>query len=96
MFNGTIVFMYTCPSKSKIRERMLYSSCRAGVLQGAKDDAGLNVDKKLETTDVSDLTEAFILEELHPKTQSAFGISTGANSPRGFSKPARPGARRVM
>ncbi|KAF9920912.1 hypothetical protein FBU30_009122 [Linnemannia zychae] len=98
--NGTahdsLVFMYTCPSKSKIRERMLYSSCRAGVLQGAKDDAGLNVDKKLETTDVSDLTEEYILDELHPKTQSAFGISTGANSPRGFSKPARPGARRVM
>ncbi|KAH7030419.1 hypothetical protein BKA57DRAFT_401178, partial [Linnemannia elongata] len=98
--NGTahdsLVFMYTCPSKSKIRERMLYSSCRAGVLQGAKDDAGLNVDKKLETTDVSDLTEAFILEELHPKTQSAFGTTTGVNSPRGFSKPARPGARRVM
>ncbi|KAF9910959.1 hypothetical protein EC991_005134 [Linnemannia zychae] len=98
--NGTahdsLVFMYTCPSKSKIRERMLYSSCRAGVLQGAKDDAGLNVDKKLETTDVSDLTEAFLLEELHPKTQSAFGTTTGVNSPRGFSKPARPGARRVM
>ncbi|KAG0215567.1 Twinfilin-1 [Mortierella sp. NVP41] len=93
----SLVFMYTCPSKSKIRERMLYSSCRAGVLQAAKDDAGLNVDKKLETTDVSDLTEAFILEELHPKTaQSAFGTTTGANSPRGFSKPARPGARRVM
>ncbi|KAF9155901.1 hypothetical protein BG015_008150 [Linnemannia schmuckeri] len=98
--NGTahdsLVFMYTCPSKSKIRERMLYSSCRAGVLQAAKDDAGLNVDKKLETTDVSDLTEAFILDELHPKAQSAFGTTTGANSPRGFSKPARPGARRVM
>ena len=88
--------MYTCPTKSKIRERMLYSSCRAGVLEAAKNDAGLTVDKKLETTDVSDLTEAFILEELHPVTQSAFGNSTGASSPRGFSKPARPGARRVM
>ncbi|KAG0053770.1 Twinfilin-1 [Gryganskiella cystojenkinii] len=94
--HDSLVFMYTCPSKSKIRERMLYSSCRAGVLEAAKNDAGLTVDKKLETTDVSDLTEAFILEELHPVTQSAFGSSTGASSPRGFSKPARPGARRVM
>ncbi|KAK3841095.1 MAG: hypothetical protein J3R72DRAFT_445948 [Linnemannia gamsii] len=95
--HDSLVFMYTCPGKSKIRERMLYSSCRAGVLQGAKEDAGLNVDKKLETTDVSDLTEEFILDELHPKThQSAFGMTTGINSPRGFSKPARPGARRVM
>ncbi|KAF9578550.1 Twinfilin-1, partial [Lunasporangiospora selenospora] len=60
--NGTpqdsLVFMYTCPTKSKIRERMLYSSCRAGVLQAAKDEANLDVAKKLETTDVSDLTEA--------------------------------------
>ncbi|KAF9178206.1 Twinfilin-1 [Haplosporangium sp. Z 767] len=93
----SLVFMYTCPSKSKIRERMLYSSCRSGVLQAAKDDAELNVDKKLETTDVSDLTESFILEELYPKSHTTFGSSSnGSNSPRGFSKPARPGARRVM
>ncbi|KAG0251669.1 Twinfilin-1 [Mortierella polycephala] len=93
----SLVFMYTCPSKSKIRERMLYSSCRSGVLQAAKDDAELNVDKKLETTDVSDLTESFILEELYPKSHTTFGSSSsGANGPRGFSKPTRPGARRVM
>ncbi|KAF9354981.1 hypothetical protein BGX26_007142 [Mortierella sp. AD094] len=97
--HDSLVFMYTCPSKSKIRERMLYSSCRAGVLQAAKDDAGLDVEKKLETTDVSDLTEDFVLEELHPKTQSSFGSSssgTTSTGARGFSKPARPGARRVM
>ncbi|KAF9208381.1 hypothetical protein BGZ49_008966 [Haplosporangium sp. Z 27] len=95
--HDSLVFMYTCPSKSKIRERMLYSSCRSGVLQAAKDDAGLDVEKKLETTDVSDLTEDFVLDELHPKTQSSFGInSTTSTGARGFSKPARPGARRVM
>ncbi|KAG0002662.1 hypothetical protein BGZ79_002546 [Entomortierella chlamydospora] len=97
--HDSLVFVYTCPSKSKIRERMLYSSCRAGVLQAAKDDARLDVEKKLETTDVSDLTEEFILEELHPKTQSSLGSSSGGTTStgtRGFSKPARPGARRVM
>ncbi|KAF9433249.1 Twinfilin-1 [Entomortierella beljakovae] len=95
--HDSLVFMYTCPSKSKIRERMLYSSCRAGVLQAAKDEASLNVEKKLETTDVSELTEEFVLEELHPKTQSSFGGSSGSSGgARGFSKPARPGARKVM
>ncbi|KAF9896503.1 Twinfilin-1 [Lobosporangium transversale] len=111
--HDSLVFMYTCPTKSKIRERMLYSSCRAGVLQAAKDDADLNVDKKLETTDVSDLTETFVLEELHPRTSSpAFGgnnagvgaragtgavnLGLGSGGARGFSKPARPGARKVM
>jgi len=90
--------MYTCPSKSKIRERMLYSSCRAGVLQAAKDEAELNVDKKLETTDVEDLTEDYLLEELHPKSHAVNSpySNSGAGAGRGFSKPARPGARRVM
>ncbi|KAF9375246.1 Twinfilin-2 [Podila verticillata] len=96
--HDTLVFMYTCPSKSKIRERMLYSSCRAGVLQAAKDEAGLNVDKKLETTDVEDLTEDYLLEELHPKSHAVNSpySNSGAGAGRGFSKPARPGARRVM
>ncbi|KAG0321753.1 Toll-like receptor 9 [Podila horticola] len=96
--HDTLVFMYTCPSKSKIRERMLYSSCRSGVLQAAKDEAGLNVDKKLETTDVEDLTEDFLLEELHPKSHAVNSpySNSGAGAGRGFSKPARPGARRVM
>ncbi|KAG0320285.1 Twinfilin-1 [Dissophora globulifera] len=103
----SLVFMYTCPTKSKIRERMLYSSCRAGVLQAAKDEAGLDVAKKLETTDVSELTETYVLEELYPQTSyssyggggssgSSSGSSFGAGGARGFSKPARPGARKVM
>ncbi|KAG0027370.1 Twinfilin-2 [Podila clonocystis] len=96
--HDTLVFMYTCPSKSKIRERMLYSSCRAGVLEAAKEEAGLTVDKKLETTDVEDLTEDYLLEELHPKSHAVNSpySNSGAGAGRGFSKPARPGARRVM
>ncbi|KAG0263342.1 Twinfilin-1 [Actinomortierella ambigua] len=75
--------------KSKIRERMLYSSCRAGVLEAAKSEAGLEVDKKLETTDVSDLTESFVREELHSHYETASspsslrsGSSSSNNSPR--------------
>ncbi|KAF9977842.1 Twinfilin-2 [Actinomortierella ambigua] len=120
--HDSLVFMYTCPSKSKIRERMLYSSCRAGVLEAAKSEAGLEVDKKLETTDVSDLTESFVKEELHSRYETSspsslrssnnsspriggmgFGgvplpaaTSTLGNGGRTFSKPVRPGARKVM
>ncbi|KAF9303362.1 Toll-like receptor 9 [Mortierella antarctica] len=96
--HDTLVFMYTCPSKSKIRERMLYSSCRAGVLEAAKVEADLTVDKKLETTDVEDLTEDYLLEELYPKSHAVNSpySNSGAGAGRGFSKPARPGARRVM
>ncbi|KAG0241263.1 hypothetical protein BGW41_006117 [Actinomortierella wolfii] len=119
--HDSLVFMYTCPSKSKIRERMLYSSCRAGVLEAAKSEAGLEVDKKLETTDVSELTEGYVREELHARYETASpslrssnnssprvgGMSFGGvplpaatsglgNGSRGFSKPVRPGARKVM
>ncbi|KAI8361171.1 hypothetical protein B0O80DRAFT_381081, partial [Mortierella sp. GBAus27b] len=94
--HDSLVFIYTCPTASRIKERMVYSTGRAGVLQEAKDVVGLNVDKKLETTDVKELTEAFVLEELHPKPEPSAAS-------KGFKKPARPtrggvgvGARRVM
>lgn len=91
------MFIYTCPSGSKIKERMVYSTGRAGVLQEAKEVAGLNVDRKLETTDVKELTESFILEELHPRTEP----SSSAGGMKGFKKPTRPsrggiGARKVI
>ena len=42
-----IVFVYTCPSGSKIKERMLYASSRAGVIAAASSDAGLEITKKV-------------------------------------------------
>ena len=34
-----IVFIYTCPTGSKIKERMLYASSRAGIISTAESDA---------------------------------------------------------
>lgn len=42
-----IVFIYTCPTLSKIKERMLYASSRAGVLAMAVETAGLTIAKKV-------------------------------------------------
>ena len=42
-----IIFIYTCPPGSKIKERMLYASSRAGVIAAAGGDAGLEVTKKV-------------------------------------------------
>lgn len=42
-----IIFIYTCPSGSKIKERMLYASSRAGVIAAAGGDAGLEITKKV-------------------------------------------------
>ncbi|KAF9963142.1 Twinfilin-1, partial [Modicella reniformis] len=98
--NGTthdsLVFIYTCPGKSKIRERMLYASSKGGVLEAAKSEAGLDVDKKLETTDVDELTKKYVEDELHPVTEPSSNSNTGGM--KGFKKPTRPGvgARKVM
>ena len=41
-----IIFVYTCPSGSKIKERMLYASSRAGVITTA-NEANIEVGKKV-------------------------------------------------
>lgn len=40
------MFIYTCPSDSSIKERMLYASSRANVI-GTADDQGLKISKKV-------------------------------------------------
>lgn len=44
-----LVFIYTCPSGSKIRERMLYSSSKANVILEAENEASIKVIKKVFT-----------------------------------------------
>jgi twinfilin-like protein len=43
-----LVFIYTCPSGSKIRERMLYSSSKANVITAAENDASIKISKKVD------------------------------------------------
>jgi hypothetical protein len=41
------VFIYTCPPSSKLREKMLYSSSRNGVVATAEKEADIKVAKKV-------------------------------------------------
>nr|CAG8456915.1 3185_t:CDS:10 [Entrophospora candida] len=63
--NSTI-FLYTCPSSSKIRERMLYAACRTFVISYGE----------LETSDPTELTKTYVLEELHPQTEETMIVHT--------------------
>ena len=45
-----IIFIYTCPSGSKIKERMIYASSRAGIIAAAGKEAGVEVAKKVVST----------------------------------------------
>ncbi|CAO3590240.1 unnamed protein product [Absidia cylindrospora] len=72
-----IVFIYTCPPSSKIREKMLYSSSKANVITGATKEADITILKKFETSDPSDVTEEYLLEDLYPMTRYTSTTSNG-------------------
>jgi twinfilin-like protein len=76
------VFIYTCPSGSKPRERMLYASSRRSAEALVTDEAGLTLAKRVEATDPEEIT-AELQEEFKPK----------AETKTGFSKPKRPGRK---
>jgi len=80
--NSPIVFIYTCPSTSKIKERMIYASSRSSIISMA-EQAGLKIAKKLEAASPSDLSLELLMEEFHPKVEQKTA----------FSRPKRPGRR---
>ena len=82
------VFLYTCPGSSKVKERMIYASARASVLQAAKGE-GVNVTKRLEQGDRDEVTVDRLASEVGIKSADAAEASTS----RGFAKPKRPGRR---
>ncbi|KAF4314384.1 Tannase/feruloyl esterase [Botryosphaeria dothidea] len=78
-----ILFIYTCPPTSKVKERMVYAASRRFALHLAESDAGLEIHKRLEFGSPEDITPGTIDEEFAPKEEKKAG----------FSKPKRPGRR---
>ncbi|OBT58935.1 hypothetical protein VE04_00858 [Pseudogymnoascus sp. 24MN13] len=79
----SIIFIYTCPGASKIKERMLYASSRQGVIAVAEKGAALKVVKKIEASDPDELSPESIEEEFKPKVETK----------KAFDRPKRPGRR---
>lgn len=77
-----IIFVYTCPSGSKVKERMVYASSRAYLVTVA-EQAGLIIAKKLEASDPNDISESSIEEEFKVKVEVK----------KAFDRPKRPGRR---
>jgi len=78
-----IVFIYTCPSASKVKERMVYASSRNFTVRIAETEAGLKIAKRLEMSDPEDITESGIEEEFKPKVEVK----------KAFERPKRPGRK---
>ncbi|KAJ4487545.1 hypothetical protein J3R30DRAFT_3696301 [Lentinula aciculospora] len=100
-----IVFIYSCPSTSPIKHRMLYSSGCTGVFQAAKtllatsSDSHINA-RKIETSDPTELDEVYLKSELGFDTIAANGSAGATAKPlpgdttKSFAKPRGP-ARKV-
>jgi Cofilin/tropomyosin-type actin-binding protein len=59
-----LVFIYSCPSSSTIKQRMLYASSRRAILAIATE-VGVKVDTKIETSEVDELTLKYLIKEIH-------------------------------
>lgn len=82
-----VLFIYTCPSGSKIKDRMVYASSRAFVPLIAKD-LGVDVVKRLEFGSPEEVTAEALREVVEPKGEEPSGRAGG-----GFARPKRPGKR---
>ncbi|XP_011666942.1 twinfilin-1-like [Strongylocentrotus purpuratus] len=82
---NSIVFIYTMPGyKCPVKERMLYSSCKAPFLYSL-EQMGFELAAKIEIGDRDELTEEFLMSEVHPIRM--------VHKPK-FSKPQGPAGRR--
>ncbi|KAH7927091.1 actin depolymerizing protein [Leucogyrophana mollusca] len=97
-----IVFVYSCPSSSPVKHRMVYSSGASSVFQSAKaiftdqSSSFSLASKKIETSDPKELDEAYLKSEL------GFGVTGTSNNTApsddtakpAFARPKGPGRRR--
>jgi len=90
-----IIFIYSCPSTSPVKLRMLYSSGTGALVQLVKERLGpeQTVAKRIELSDPKDLNENFIKEELgYHKTTDDKEVTTAESKP--FARPRGPARKR--
>ncbi|XP_076037800.1 twinfilin actin binding protein isoform X2 [Oratosquilla oratoria] len=89
-FYHSVVFIYSMPGYAcPIKERMLYSSSKNPITYLIENTVNVGITKKLEISEGAELTEEFLLDEIHPKRN--------LHRPK-FAKPKGPanrGAKRL-
>ncbi|PWA28487.1 hypothetical protein CCH79_00016338, partial [Gambusia affinis] len=88
------VFIYSMPGyKCSIRERMLYSSCKNNLIDMVETKLQIEIEKKLEIEDGTELTGEFLYAEVHPKQHAykeRFAKPKGPAGKRGGRRITRP------
>ncbi|OAV99144.1 hypothetical protein PTTG_02888 [Puccinia triticina 1-1 BBBD Race 1] len=87
------VFIYSCPSKSPIKSRLIYS-CNSSSVSSKGPDYGFTLDKKIETSSPEEVDIDYIKSELGLSSPSTNSDASNLKPSTGFAKPARPGRRR--
>lgn len=87
--NGKLHFIYSCPSGSRVKERMLYASNKSGFVKHLKEVDHLTMETVLEIGD-SDELEISMLEKSSPATSEHGNPAPGQLK---FNRPKRPGRR---
>ncbi|RPA78899.1 actin depolymerizing protein [Ascobolus immersus RN42] len=77
------VFLYTCPTASKVKVRMIYATSRGHVAQTIEKEFGVKLAKTLEADDASEIDAKHLNDLLHPQKEES----------KTFSRPKRPGRR---
>ncbi|EPS32887.1 hypothetical protein PDE_07848 [Penicillium oxalicum 114-2] len=80
--SDVVIFIYTCPTGSSIRERMLHASSRRNAITIAEEE-GHKITKKIEASGPDEITGDRLKEEVQPAQDSG--------PARGFARPRRPG-----
>ncbi|KAK3067796.1 Twinfilin-1 [Teratosphaeriaceae sp. CCFEE 6253] len=87
-----IVFIYTCPSSSRIKERMIYATGKSWTRTIAERDAGITIARSLEATEPSEIT-ADLLGGGEGAGATESGAAAEAEKKSGFARPKRPGRK---
>jgi len=86
----SVIFLYSMPANgTSIKDRMLYSSCKGPFLDYVEHDMGLRIDRKVEVDTSDEITEDYLLDELHPKInlhQPKFAKPKGPQNQRGLRR----------
>ncbi|ODV83774.1 hypothetical protein CANARDRAFT_29759, partial [[Candida] arabinofermentans NRRL YB-2248] len=87
-FGDNLYFIYTCPSGSKVRERMVYASSKLGLLTNLKSN-GFEFKKVIEVGDADEIE----LSEFDDSQTTEVATPTPAANGLRFSKPKGPRRR---
>ncbi|KAF9052670.1 actin depolymerizing protein [Panaeolus papilionaceus] len=90
-----IVFIYSCPSTSPVKHRMLYSSTSGPTYNSLKtslaDEPSISLaPKRIETSDPSELTKEFLESEFNLTSN----VAPAPTQQKAFAKPKGPPRRR--